>query len=68
MIIPKAGGSRRLDGNSTLLLLLHEIRSCSPVMDLTRLVDFTGQLEDSLGRRGLTGINVRKDANISVNG
>mgnify|MGYP006892434804 CR=1 FL=1 len=68
MIIPKAGGSRRLDGDTTFLLLLHEIRGGCPVMDLTRLVDFTRQLEDSLGSGGLTGINVRKDANISVNG
>ena len=68
VIGPLCGGSGRSDRDPTLLLLLHKIRGGCPVMNLTRLVDFTGQLEDSLGSGGLTGINVRKDANISVNG
>ena len=68
MVIPKARGSCRLNSNAALLLLLHEIGGCRTIMDFTGLVDFTGQLEDALGGGGLTGINVRKDANISVDG
>ena len=44
MIIPKAGSRCRLNGDTTLLLLLHEIGGCSTVVDFTGLMDFTGQL------------------------
>jgi hypothetical protein len=35
-------------------------------VDLTRFVDFSSELEDSLSRRGLSSINVCKDANVTV--
>jgi hypothetical protein len=37
-------------------------------MHLTDLVDLAGELEDALGGRGLAGIDVREDADVSLLG
>jgi hypothetical protein len=37
-------------------------------VNLTDLVDFTGELEDTLGGGGLSSINVGEDTDVSVQG
>ena len=49
MAIPEASGGSGLNGNAALCLLLHEVGGGFSVMDLTRFVNFTGELENSLG-------------------
>ena len=68
MVIPLAAGRRGLDGDTTFLLLLHEVGGRLAIMNLTGLVDLARQLEDTLCGRGLAGIYVRKDPDIPVRG
>jgi hypothetical protein len=56
----------RLDGNTALLFLLHEIGSRLAVVNLTGLVDLAGQLQDAFRRRGLACIDVGEDTDVSV--
>ena len=68
MIVPKTGSRRGLDGNAALLLLLHKVSGGRAIVNLSGLVNFAGELEDTLGRGGFTRIDVRKDADISIEG
>ncbi len=68
MIIPKTGSRRRLNSDAAFLLLLHKVGGCGAVVHLTGFVDFTGELKDTLGGGGFTRIDVRKDADISIEG
>ena len=65
MITPIAGCRRRGDSNATLLLYVHPIHVSSAVVYLTHLVFPAGVVQDALARRGLSGINVRHDADVS---
>jgi hypothetical protein len=49
---------------SWLLLLDHPVHGRSAVVHLTDLVADAGVEEDALGGRGLTGIDVRHDADV----
>ena len=40
----------------------------APVVNLADLVDLPGQLEDALGRRGLSGVYVRENPDVSLHG
>jgi hypothetical protein len=66
VILPKAGGGRRLNGDAPLLLLLHKVSGGGPLMHLTNFVDLTRQLENTFGGGGFAGIDVGKDTNIAV--
>ena len=66
MIVPETCRRRRLNSDSTLRFLLHEIGCRLTVVDLTRFVNFPSELEDPLSGRGLAGINVCEDANVAV--
>jgi hypothetical protein len=66
MIFPKTGGCRRLNGDATLLFLLHEVGGCRAIMYLTGLMDLTGKLEDTFGGCGFTRIHVGENADVSV--
>jgi hypothetical protein len=37
-------------------------------VNFTDFVDFTGELEDTLGGSGFTGVNVSEDTDVSVKG
>ncbi|MFT6864260.1 MAG: hypothetical protein ACJAVK_002824, partial [Akkermansiaceae bacterium] len=64
--VPETSRGSGLNGNSPLSFLDHEIGRGLAIVDLTRFVNFTGELEDPLGGRGLSGINVCEDANVTV--
>ena len=68
VIFPETGSSRRLDGDTTLLLLLHEISRGRAIMHLAGLVDFAGKFEDTLGGGGLASVNVGEDTYVPVLG
>ena len=65
VVVPEAGGSGGGDGDPPLLLLLHPVHGGGAVVHLTDLVADTGVVEDALGRRRLTGIDVRHDADVA---
>ena len=64
-VAPLAGRGGRGDGDTALLLLLHPVHGGGAFMDFADLVGPAGVIEDALGRGGLTGIDVRHDADIS---
>ena len=57
---PEAGGSSGLDGDTTFLLLRHEVHGGGAVVGLADLVE-----QNTLGSGGLAGINVGHDADIA---
>ena len=65
VVVPEAGGGGGGDGDPPLLLLLHPVHGGGAVVHLTDLVADTGVVEDALGRRRLTGIDVRHDADVA---
>ena len=65
VLVPEAGHRRGGDGDPPLLLLLHPVGGGSTVVGLTDLVVHPGVEEDALGHRGLTGVDVRHDADIA---
>ena len=64
--LPEAGGGGRRDRDAALALLLHPVHDGRAVVDLAHLVGDAGVEQDALGGRGLTGINVRTDADVAI--
>jgi hypothetical protein len=64
--LPETGGSSGRNSDTAFLLLLHPVHDGSAVMNFTYLVRNTGVKKDALCRRGLTGIDMRHDADIAV--
>ena len=62
---PIAGGGRRGDGNTTLLLLLHPVHGGSTLMRLTQLVIHARIVQNTFCGRGLACVDVGHDADIS---
>jgi hypothetical protein len=65
VIAPECRGRRRLDRDPSFLLLGHEVHRRIAVIDITHLVDGPGVIQDTLGRCGLTGVNMRDDPEIA---
>jgi hypothetical protein len=63
-VLPLASGGGRGNGDAPLLLLLHPIHDGGALMDLAQLVRAPGVIKDSLGRSGLTCIDMSRDADI----
>ena len=66
IVFPEAGGSRLLNGNAALLLLLHEVGGRGSVVHLSDLVDLAGQFEDTFGCCGFARIHVGKNPDVPV--
>ena len=66
LVFPDRSRGSRRDRDAALLLLLHEIHGRSAVMHFADLVALAGVIEDPLGGRGLSGIDVSHDAEIAV--
>ena len=64
VIVPVTGGSRGGNGDTSLLLLLHPVHGGATLVGLAQLMGLTGVEQDTLGRSGLTGIDVSHDADI----
>ena len=65
VLVPEAGGSSGGNGYAALLLLNHPVHGGSALMDLTDLVGLAGVVKNTLGRGGLTGIDVSHDADVT---
>ena len=63
-VAPGAGGRRGRNRDAALLLLLHPVHGGSAFMDLSDAVRAARIKQDALRRSGLTGIDVRHDADI----
>ncbi len=61
---PVAGGCRGRDGDTSLLLLCHVVHGCGAVVGFTNLVVYTGIIQDALGQRGLTCIDMRHNTDV----
>ena len=68
VIIPKAGGRSGLNRNTTFFFLIHEVGGSGSIMHFTQFVNLAGQLEDTFGGRGFSGIHVCENTDISVSG
>jgi hypothetical protein len=65
MVLPEAGRRGRRDRDTALLLLHHPVHGRSTVMNLADLVRLACIEQDSLGRRGLAGIDMSHDPDVS---
>ena len=64
-VAPLAGGRGGGDRDAALLLLLHPVHGGGAFMDFADLVSAARVIQDALGGRGFTGIDVGHDADIS---
>ncbi len=65
VIVPHAGHGCGRDGDAALTLLRHVIGRGVALMDLADLMRHTCVIQDTLGRRGLTRVNVRGNPDIT---
>jgi hypothetical protein len=65
VIAPGSGGRGGRDGDPALLLLLHPVHDSRALVYLSHLVGSAGVEQDALGRRRLTGVDVRHDPDVS---
>ena len=64
VIAPLGCRRRRGDRDSPLALLRHPVHNGRALVDLTDLIGFAGVIENALGRRRLTRVNMRDDADV----
>jgi hypothetical protein len=64
VILPGAGRRSRGDRNAALLLLLHPVHGRSALVHLADTVRDSRIEEDALGRRRLTGVNMRHNPDV----
>ena len=65
VVVPHTGRRRRRDRDATFLLLGHVVHGGGAVVNLADLVALPGVVQDAFGRRRLTGIDVRHDADVA---
>ena len=66
LAVPERGGSGRRNGDAALLLLLHPVHRRGTFVHFADLVALAGVIKDALGRRGLAGVDMRHDTEITV--
>jgi hypothetical protein len=66
VVVPLATGCRGLDSNAALLFLIHEVGGGCTVVHFTNFVNLAGELQNSLGGRCFTGVNMGENADIAV--
>ena len=68
VVVPLAVGRRRLDGDALFALQIHEVHGRAHTrlpLDLFDLVNAPAVKEDALRQRGLPGVDVSRDADVS---
>jgi hypothetical protein len=63
--LPRKGRGGGVDRDAALLLFRVEVHDGRAFVDLAHLVGFAGVIQDALGDRGLAGVNVSGNADIS---
>src|SRR5207237_190500 len=66
LAFPERSGRGRRDGDAALLLLLHPVHRRGTFVHFADLVALAGVIEDALGGRGLAGIDMRHDTEVTV--
>ena len=66
MPLPETGRCRRRDGDAAFLLLRHQSMVAAPCYLLANLVIDAGVEEDTLSRRRLASVDVRRDTDIAI--
>jgi hypothetical protein len=66
MTVPLTAGRSRLNSNSALLLLIHEVGRGGTIVHFADFMDFAGELQNTLGSGGFTGINMGKNADVAI--
>ena len=66
LAVPERGGGSGGDRDATLLLLLHPVHRRGTFVHFADLVALAGVIQDALGRRGLTGVDMRHDAEVTI--
>src|SRR3546814_18652937 len=64
--LPQTGGRRGRDRDAAFLFLIHPVHRRGDDMDFADLVRLAGVIEDTLGSRGLAGVDVRHDTEIAI--
>src|SRR5690606_6937252 len=64
VLAPETGRRSRGDRDTTLTLLRHPVHGGCTFVGFTGLVDTSGVEQDALGRRRLTGVDVRDDPDV----
>ena len=64
-VVPTGSGGGRRNGDAALLLLGHPVHDGGALVDLSHLVRLARVIQDALGGRGLTGIDVSHNADIA---
>ena len=62
---PESCSSSRNDSNTTLLLLLHPVHSCSTFVHFTYLVSTSSKKQNTLTSSSLASIDVGNDTNVT---
>jgi hypothetical protein len=65
-LFPECRGRSRGDGDAALLLLLHPVHRRGAFVHLADFVALSRVIENPLGRRRLSGIDVGHDAEVAV--
>jgi hypothetical protein len=66
LAVPERGGRSGGDRDATLLLLLHPVHRRGTFVHFADLVALAGVIKDALGGRGLAGIDMRHNTEITV--
>jgi hypothetical protein len=64
-VFPETGGGGRRNRDTAFLLLGHPVHSGRAVMDLSDFMVHTSVIQNALGDRSLTGVNVCHNSDIS---
>src|SRR5690606_24996121 len=64
--LPETGRRRGCDGDAAFLFLFHPVHRRGAVVDFADLVGLAGVVENTLGRGGLAGVDVRHDTEIAI--
>jgi hypothetical protein len=65
MVLPETRGRRRGDGDTPLLLLHHPVHRGGALVHLSHAVHLAGVKQDAFGRRGLAGVDMGSNPDIS---
>jgi len=65
MAVPKSGRGRARDRDAAFLLLDHPVHRGRAFVDLAHLVDSAGEVQNPLGRRRLSGVDVGHDPDVA---
>ena len=64
-VVPEASGSSGGNSDTSFLLLLHPVHGSAAIVSFAHLVRLTRVVQDTLSGRGLTGVDMSHDTDVS---